>query len=144
MAIGSTWPCTDHEKKVWARFSATISALLMLLAADSMAMVGSVSKGRGDRATAPDCRRCVSLEIAVTERDHGLAIRLDAAAATPTVPRAVSGGRFAMSMSPARRLVAGGAVLALLLAVPASVGATITGGCTGEGHSTSSDSIDLT
>lgn len=49
-----------------------------------------------------------------------------------------------MSMSLARRLAAGGAILALLLAFPGSVGATITGGCTGEGHSTSSGSVDLT
>ena len=29
MAIGSTWPCTDHENTVWARESATISSLVM-------------------------------------------------------------------------------------------------------------------
>jgi hypothetical protein len=36
-----------------------------------------------------------------------------------------------------RRFAVSAAILALLLAFPASAGATITGGCTGEGHSTS-------
>src|SRR6185295_714202 len=60
MAIGSSWPWTDHEKKVCLRLSAAISALLMLLAADSMAITGSVRRRRGDRATSADCRRCAS------------------------------------------------------------------------------------
>jgi hypothetical protein len=51
---------------------------------------------------------------------------------------------YAMSTSVARRLTAGLAILALFLAFPGSVGATITGGCTGEGHATSSGSVDLT
>ena len=42
-----------------------------------------------------------------------------------------------------RRLVAAAALVGLLLAWPGAVGATITGGCTGEGHSTSS-SANLT
>lgn len=42
-----------------------------------------------------------------------------------------------------RRLGASAALLALLLAFPGTAGATITGGCTGEGHSTSS-SANLT
>jgi hypothetical protein len=43
-----------------------------------------------------------------------------------------------MSRSIGRRLGTIAAVVILLLASPVSVGATITGGCTGEGHSTSS------
>jgi hypothetical protein len=39
-----------------------------------------------------------------------------------------------------RRLVTAAALTGLLLAYPGAVGATITGGCTGEGHSTSSSS----
>jgi hypothetical protein len=42
-----------------------------------------------------------------------------------------------MSLSSARRLVAGLSLAVLLLAYPGVVGATIEGGCTGEGHSTS-------
>src|SRR6476660_1118326 len=60
MALGSSWPWTDHEKNVYLRLSAATSALVMFLAADSMAIVGSVSKGRDDRATSADCRRCAS------------------------------------------------------------------------------------
>jgi hypothetical protein len=45
MAIGSSWPWTDQEKTVKARFCAAISALLMLLVADSMAIVGSDFEG---------------------------------------------------------------------------------------------------
>jgi hypothetical protein len=48
-----------------------------------------------------------------------------------------------MSMPMARRLAVGGALVALALVFPTSAAATITGGCTGEGHSTSS-SADLT
>ena len=48
-----------------------------------------------------------------------------------------------MSIPVPRRLAAGAAVVALLLAFPAAVAATITGGCTGEGHATSG-SVDLT
>src|SRR5258706_15025853 len=49
-------------------------------------------------------------------------------------------------MSPAigRRLAAWLTVASLLLALPASTSATISGGCTGEGHASSSGSIDLT
>jgi len=49
-------------------------------------------------------------------------------------------------MSPAinRRLAAWLAVASLLLALPASTSATISGGCTGEGHASSSGSVDLT
>jgi hypothetical protein len=52
-------------------------------------------------------------------------------------------GASTMSISAMRRTTAGAAFVALLLAFPASVGATITGACTGEGHSTSS-SANLT
>ena len=48
-----------------------------------------------------------------------------------------------MSMPMARRLAVGGALVALALVFPTSAAATITGGCTGEGHSTSS-SANLT
>ena len=48
-----------------------------------------------------------------------------------------------MSKPMARRLAAGGALVALALLFPTSAAATITGGCTGEGHSTSS-SANLT
>jgi hypothetical protein len=49
----------------------------------------------------------------------------------------------AMSIPTLRRSALGAAIAVLLLAFPGSVGATITGGCTGEGHATSS-SADLT
>lgn len=49
-----------------------------------------------------------------------------------------------MSGSYARRLGAGAALVAMLLAFPATTSATITGGCTGEGHATSSGTVDLT
>src|SRR5438552_937569 len=48
-----------------------------------------------------------------------------------------------MSMPMTRRLAVGGALVALALVFPTSAAASITGGCTGEGHSTSS-SVDLT
>lgn len=48
-----------------------------------------------------------------------------------------------MSIALARRLAAGAVVVALLIAFPAAVGATISGGCTGEGHATSGGA-DLT
>jgi len=48
-----------------------------------------------------------------------------------------------MSMPRARRLAGAGALVALALVFPTSATATITGGCTGEGHSTSS-SVNLT
>jgi hypothetical protein len=48
-----------------------------------------------------------------------------------------------MSIPTMRRSALGAAIVVLLLAFPGAVGATITGGCTGEGHSTSS-SADLT
>jgi hypothetical protein len=48
-----------------------------------------------------------------------------------------------MSISTLRRSAASVAIVALLLAFPGSVGATITGSCTAEGHSTSS-SANLT
>jgi hypothetical protein len=43
-----------------------------------------------------------------------------------------------MSIPTVRRSALSAAMVVLLLAFPGSVGATITGGCTGEGHSTSS------
>jgi hypothetical protein len=52
-------------------------------------------------------------------------------------------GEFIVSIWHLRRLGAAVALMGLLLAFPGSVGATISGGCTGEGHSTSS-SADLT
>lgn len=48
-----------------------------------------------------------------------------------------------MSGPNVRRLGAGAALAALLLALPATTTATITGGCTGEGHATSG-AVDLT
>jgi hypothetical protein len=48
-----------------------------------------------------------------------------------------------MSIPTMRRSAVGAAIVMLLLAYPGSVAATIAGGCTGEGHSTSS-SADLT
>jgi hypothetical protein len=48
-----------------------------------------------------------------------------------------------MPRSFGRRVIAGVALVTLLLAFPATAAATITGGCTGEGHSTSS-SANLT
>jgi hypothetical protein len=48
-----------------------------------------------------------------------------------------------MSMPIARRLAVGGALVALALVFPTSAAATITGGCTGEGHATSGN-VDLT
>ncbi len=48
-----------------------------------------------------------------------------------------------MSIPTLRRPALGAAIVVLLLVFPSTVGATITGGCTGEGHSTSS-SANLT
>jgi hypothetical protein len=48
-----------------------------------------------------------------------------------------------MSIPTMRRSALGAAIVMLLLAFPGSVGATITGGCTGDGHATSSNA-DLT
>jgi hypothetical protein len=47
MAIGSSWPWTDHEKKVWARFWATISSLLRREVVDSTVIGGSCAATGG-------------------------------------------------------------------------------------------------
>ncbi len=49
-----------------------------------------------------------------------------------------------MSNGFVRRLVAGAAVVALLLAFPGAAAATIRGGCTGEGHSSGGSGANLT
>jgi hypothetical protein len=48
-----------------------------------------------------------------------------------------------MTMPTGRRFAVGGVLVALALAFPSSAAAVIAGGCTGEGHSTSS-SANLT